>query len=289
MPRFSPRHAVFCGLIALFCLDAPPAGSASPLAEVNAQIARYGCNLPQYADSVPECRALHLRARALAAQNQPRYIPAPSYVAPVAPTPQRSGGFFSNIFGFAPSSPSYQVSPYQPGYTSPAWDNSGEPRQYHTFRTLCVRTCDGYYFPISYSTVRSRFATDEQICKSSCQADVKLFVHPNPGGEVEQAVTATGERYTDMPNAFRYREQYVSDCKCSPDPWTAEAREIYAQRALGVDAEPKLAEAGTGAADSSQTQGEWAATVTPAPALRRPEAPHPAFRKNGIFSWLAGF
>ena len=26
-----------------------------------------------------------------------------------------------------------------------------------TFRTVCVRTCDGYYFPISYSTSASRF------------------------------------------------------------------------------------------------------------------------------------
>src|SRR4029077_15323662 len=31
-----------------------------------------------------------------------------------------------------------------------------------TYRTVCVRTCDGYYFPISYSTVPSRFADDER-------------------------------------------------------------------------------------------------------------------------------
>src|ERR1700722_3630612 len=29
-----------------------------------------------------------------------------------------------------------------------------------TFHTVCVRTCDGYYFPISYSTVASRFVDD---------------------------------------------------------------------------------------------------------------------------------
>ena len=34
------------------------------------------------------------------------------------------------------------------------------PAPYHT---VCVRTCDGYYFPISYSTVPSRFADDERI------------------------------------------------------------------------------------------------------------------------------
>ncbi|MGD9866927.1 MAG: DUF2865 domain-containing protein [Hyphomicrobiales bacterium] len=293
MPRFSPRLAALSGLGALAALSAigvTPAGSASPLAEVNAQIARYGCNLPQYADSVPECRELHARARALSAQGRPRNVPAPSYVAPVAPTPvPQRGGFFSGLFGGAPSSPGYQVSPYyQPGYPAPGSDGAGEPKQFHTFRTLCVRTCDGYYFPISYSTVRSRFAADEQICKSSCQADVKLFVHPNPDGEVEQATTARGERYADLPNAFRYRQEYVAGCKCRPDPWTAEAKEIYAQRALGVDAQPQLADAGTAMSDA-EPLSEWSATVSPQPVLRRAEAPHPAFRRNGIFGWLAGF
>src|SRR6516164_11101273 len=31
-----------------------------------------------------------------------------------------------------------------------------------TYHTVCVRACDGYYFPISYSTVPSRFADDER-------------------------------------------------------------------------------------------------------------------------------
>src|SRR5689334_3699710 len=29
-----------------------------------------------------------------------------------------------------------------------------------SFRTLCVRSCDGFYFPISYATDRSHFKTD---------------------------------------------------------------------------------------------------------------------------------
>src|SRR6266852_2554456 len=34
-----------------------------------------------------------------------------------------------------------------------------------TFKTLCVRTCDGYYFPVSYATVTARFGEDEQACR----------------------------------------------------------------------------------------------------------------------------
>ena len=34
----------------------------------------------------------------------------------------------------------------------------------------CARSCDGYYFPISYSTVPSKFPEDEQLCRRLCPA-----------------------------------------------------------------------------------------------------------------------
>ena len=33
-----------------------------------------------------------------------------------------------------------------------------------TYRTLCVRTCDGYYFPISFKVTRAKFNTDSIAC-----------------------------------------------------------------------------------------------------------------------------
>ena len=59
-----------------------------------------------------------------------------------------------------------------------------------TFHTVCVRTCDGYYFPISYSTVPSRFADDERSCQRLCPAaEVALYSFHNPGEDMEQAVS----------------------------------------------------------------------------------------------------
>ena len=43
-----------------------------------------------------------------------------------------------------------------------------------TFRTLCVRTCDGFYFPISYATTPARFAEDERTCQRLCPAATVL-------------------------------------------------------------------------------------------------------------------
>jgi hypothetical protein len=83
------------------------------------------------------------------------------------------------------------------------------------YRTLCVRTCDGYYFPISFSTSQSRFADDEQTCQKLCPAtEAVLFSHRNPGEDVAQAVSSTGRVYKDLANAFRYRREFVASCSC---------------------------------------------------------------------------
>jgi hypothetical protein len=84
-----------------------------------------------------------------------------------------------------------------------------------TYRTLCVRSCDGYYYPISFAAVPGKFPEDERICQKTCPAaEAQLFVYHNPGEDVSQAVSLTGKRYTDLPNAFRYRKEYTSACSC---------------------------------------------------------------------------
>jgi hypothetical protein len=95
-----------------------------------------------------------------------------------------------------------------------ASDVPGVP-QSSTYRTLCVRTCDGYYWPISFSTVPSRFGEDDRACQRMCPAaQVVLFTHRNPGEEVAQATSLSGQTYGDMPNAFLYRKQVNPSCSC---------------------------------------------------------------------------
>src|SRR6188508_2777622 len=56
------------------------------------------------------------------------------------------GSFIENLFGNnnAPSAPGVDMGP-----------------QSGTFRTVCVRTCDGAYFPVSFATYQARFQDDE--------------------------------------------------------------------------------------------------------------------------------
>jgi Protein of unknown function (DUF2865) len=84
-----------------------------------------------------------------------------------------------------------------------------------TFRTVCVRACDGYYFPISYSTVQSRFADDARTCQRECPATAaELYTYRNPGEDIAQAVSLGGQSYTALPTAFQYRKEFSPTCSC---------------------------------------------------------------------------
>jgi len=96
----------------------------------------------------------------------------------------------------------------------------GSPNQFGnlpfaTYRTLCVRLCDGYYFPVSFSTLPNHFQRDSDLCQSQCAAPAELFYHQNPGGAVEQMVSAVSQQpYTGLKSAWRYRKEYVQGCSC---------------------------------------------------------------------------
>jgi hypothetical protein len=119
----------------------------------------------------------------------------------VAAAPQK--GFFETLFGGLGN----------PGGAVPP--GTVDPQLGSGYRTLCVRTCDGYYFPISFSTSPTRFAEDEQTCQRLCPAtEAVLYSHRNPGEDVAQAVASSGRVYRDLPNAFRYRREFNASCSC---------------------------------------------------------------------------
>ena len=105
----------------------------------------------------------------------------------------------------------------------------GGASQYNTYRTVCVRLCDGYYFPVSFATLPQRFEQDSGVCASKCAAPSELYYHPNPGGAMEQAVGARSqEPYTQLKTAFRYRSQLVAGCSCKEAEYVPSATDAPA-------------------------------------------------------------
>ncbi len=125
----------------------------------------------------------------------------------------QQGGFFDRLFG---------------GNTNTGIYSTPQGQMGGTFRTLCVRTCDGYYFPISYATSPDRFNDDAEACQRSCPAaQVQLYVYHNPGEDVEQAVSLDGQPYTALPTAFAYRKALDKTCGCKrPGESWAEAMKV---------------------------------------------------------------
>ena len=85
-----------------------------------------------------------------------------------------------------------------------------------TYRTLCVRKTDGYYFPISFSTVKDRFENDQATCQSMCPGtNVELYHHKMPTEDSEEMVSyLTGKPYAKEPFAFAYRKSFDIEQKC---------------------------------------------------------------------------
>ena len=112
--------------------------------------------------------------------------------------------------------------PYQPDRTGEAQASfrpslgilpSGE------VRTLCVRTCDGGFFPISSRTTAINFTRDAMQCQQMCPGvETELFFHPADSGETADMMSSVnGRPYRDMPNAFVYRTRRPAEdpqCRC---------------------------------------------------------------------------
>ncbi len=79
------------------------------------------------------------------------------------------------------------------------------------YRALCVRACDGYYFPVSPSSAGS--TADAAACQATYGGTVKteLFVGP-VSGDIADARSLSGARYGDQTYAFSYRTKFNAVC-----------------------------------------------------------------------------
>jgi hypothetical protein len=75
-------------------------------------------------------------------------------------------------------------------------------------QAFCVRTCDGRYFPVAAGDGQSRAAS----CNSFCPASETKVVY---GSSIDSATTEKGKSYSELPNAFRYRNELVAGCTCN--------------------------------------------------------------------------
>ena len=178
-------------------------GQSAQCGPVNNQIQQMRANLDQITTSLERLRSGGIGGADR--ENQRRSVLTalaqnncgPQYAAAA----RGPGNFIDSLFG----NNNQSLPPPSPELSAP----SG------TFRTVCVRTCDGGYFPVSFATYQARFGDDERACKALCPAtEATLFTYRNPGEDINQAVSINGQSYTSLPNAFKYRTEFNPTCAC---------------------------------------------------------------------------
>lgn len=117
------------------------------------------------------------------------------------------------------------------------------------YHSVCVRLCDGFYFPVSYSTYGSRLEQDKVQCEQNCAAPAELYVYRNPGGKIQQAISLQGSAYMDLPVALKFRKEYIKGCSCKQTEYNP--TEIMAANQKKVEAAPA---AGGAQANAAQTE-----------------------------------
>ena len=152
-------------------------GGSRSAASLKRQIARQGCNAPARSVARKRPAAPARAATATPARTAPRTAPRRASVAtPGVPAAPRGGDW----------------------------------------RTVCVRTCDGYFFPVSNAVSPQSFPTDVKRCAAMCpRAETRLYVH-GTSGDAQTMFDRNGKRYRDQPFAFHHtRPDYRPSAACT--------------------------------------------------------------------------
>ena len=133
-----------------------------------------------------------------------------------------SRGFFDSLFG----EPQRRVERYEDGGRlnlpiEPMRRDDGEEegdgiRRGGGSTAVCVRTCDGGFFPVSYSARRRNIEDLADMCRALCP-NVETTVYTfAPSRDIDSAVAEDGSAYTSLRNAGKYRTKFDPTCTCKP-------------------------------------------------------------------------
>ncbi|GBU18385.1 MULTISPECIES: DUF2865 domain-containing protein [Methylobacterium] len=87
-------------------------------------------------------------------------------------------------------------------------------------QVICVRTCDGAYFPMP-NLPEGRSGADE-MCHALCPGtEAAAYSMPHGDGALKQAAAVKGNRsYASLANAFKFQKTFVPNCSCKKEGQT---------------------------------------------------------------------
>ncbi|MGP0061637.1 MAG: DUF2865 domain-containing protein [Beijerinckiaceae bacterium] len=201
-----------------------------------------GCSRQQFlffgSAPPPQCPALNARIQQMqanlaqldgnarqAGNNAQRQDLVLRYNAYCRGEPQQKG-FLESLFGGPSQTVPSEVAPDQALPTTDDQTPKGGSE------ALCVRSCDGGFFPLSVA----RHGAGEnltELCKALCpNADASVYTRV-PGQVIQTAVSLDGSPYADLPAALKYQKTFDPACTCRPAGQSWAEALAGAERILG--------------------------------------------------------
>jgi hypothetical protein len=161
-------------------------------------------------------------------------------------------GFFESIFGPPRGQPQPQdIAPR--GQPIIADEGQGQGAM-GGGRLICVKTCDGSFFPLNAPPGGQQSA--DEMCQALCPgAETTAYAYPGGDEGLNRAASLSGNKpYTSLANAFKFRKSFDESCACkkADESWAVVLRK----------AESML----------DQRKGDMIVTAEKADELSRPKA-----------------
>lgn len=223
----------------------------------------------------------------------------------VTPRSAEAQSFFEKLFGLTPAQPPIAAAPItssramtrpaersSPGGSvarssaaaneqrSEATENDDGLRRRPTgrFRAVCVRLCDGYYWPMNDRATAQTLREVADRCTSSCGTEARMFYSENDDVDAAAMTDLAGRRYDALRTAFVYRTKLVSGCSCKPAPWSVAEQSRHAGYAIAAaQAAEKLRVAALNEAARKEAEQQRLA-VRSQPQIQSPSVATPASR-----------
>ncbi|HUI21498.1 MAG TPA: DUF2865 domain-containing protein [Methylocella sp.] len=197
-------RALGCNRGQFFLFDNLPPRCAG----LNAQIQQLQTSLAQYEDTGDLGGNGAARQQLLARYN--------AYCRGQVQTSPQQRGFFETLFGaLVPNQNPSQAPQPQFEEVRPA---PGEDLTPHGgSQPLCVRSCDGGFFPLNQSVRQSNPDQLAGLCQALCpNAEVSVYTR-SPNQDISTAVSLDGQTaYADLPNALKFQKSFDPACTCKP-------------------------------------------------------------------------
>jgi hypothetical protein len=233
----------------------------------------------------PQCGALRSRIAGLRAQFESlkaraygdggqRQALAARYNASCVQRAAPQKGFWETLFSGGQPEQAPAAAPPPLVQEDGALDDEGDSHAHGGSQAVCVRTCDGGFFPMNFSARGAPQEELEKLCQALCpNAEVKLYTR-NPNSTIDTALGADGTPYRDLPNALKFQTSFDPSCACKPpnQSWVdalAPAEQLLGQMGGARAGDTIVTEA------TSQAMSQQSLQRPPASTGKSPDVPSP--------------